>query len=450
MWSESELTAIGELVEFAIGGGWGNDPHETLEDGEQLVQVIRGTDIPAVQYGHLGQSPFRVETKRSVEKRTLQAGDIVLEISGGSSAKGQTTGRTCLITSVVLENAQAPLIPASFCRLVRLKQEMVFPEFAYYWLQEMYKSGRAGEYENRSTGISNFQFKVFLEREKLRLPAMAEQKDIALTLRAIDDKIANNRTLAADLEAMARAIFKSWFVDFDPVKAKMDGRAPAGMDAETAALFPDELVESELGLIPKGWVPSSIGDVADNVKSGVRADTIDPDEPYVALEHFEKACLSLFAHARGQDATSNKTRFEAGDLLFGKLRPYFHKVAIAPFDGVCSTDVLAIRPKSTQYASYTYCAFSNKSVVDYVTNLSGGTRMPRTNWKQLASYPAAIPPVAVANAFNLVAAPMLGFVADVGAENLELSRLRDILLPRLISGKLRLPDSSDQSLAEGD
>ena len=152
--------------------------------------------------------------------------------------------------------------------------------------------------------------------------------------------------------------------------------------------------------------------------------------------------MSLFENAIGKEATSNKTRFQAGDLLFGKLRPYFHKVSIAPFDGVCSTDVLAIRPKFECYAAYTYCAFSSEAVINYSTNLSGGTRMPRTNWKQLAGFPAAVPPVSVASAFNTLVLPMLQFVAEVGMENRGLSELRDTLLPRLISGKLRLPEAA--------
>ena len=114
----------------------------------------------------------------------------------------------------------------------------------------MYASGRAALYEQQSTGISNFQFEYFLDSEVIRLPPLEEQRAIAHVLGTLDDKIELNRRMNATLEAMARALFRSWFVDFDPVRAKMEGR-DTGLPKDIADLFPDRLVDSELGEIPE-------------------------------------------------------------------------------------------------------------------------------------------------------------------------------------------------------
>ena len=116
----------------------------------------------------------------------------------------------------------------------------------------MHKSGRAELYQNQSTGISNFQFEYFLDEEILRLPSLSEQRAIAHVLGTLDDKIELNRRVNGTLEAMARLLFKSWFVDFDPVRAKAEGRDP-GLPGPLADLFPARLVDSELGEIPEGW-----------------------------------------------------------------------------------------------------------------------------------------------------------------------------------------------------
>ena len=154
------------------------------------------------------------------------------------------------------------------------------------------------------------------------------------------------------LEEMARALFKSWFVDFDPVRAKMEGRwrqgeSLPGLPADLYDLFPDCLVPSELGETPEGWQVKTLGDVAEQRRDGVMPEQIDPNSPYIALEHMPKRCISLSAWGSADRLASGKFRFRRGDILFGKLRPYFHKVGVAPVDGVCSTDIVVISPKGT-------------------------------------------------------------------------------------------------------
>jgi type I restriction enzyme S subunit len=149
-----------------------------------------------------------------------------------------------------------------------------------------------------------------------------------------------NRTL----EAMARAIFKSWFVDFDPGRAKTEGRNPS-IPKKIADLFPDEFEDSELGEIPNGWLVGNLGMIADEVRDAVQPTAIEPQTPYIALEHMPRRCIALDSWSMANDIASGKLRFQTGNILFGKLRPYFQKVGQAPLDGVCSTDIVVCKAK---------------------------------------------------------------------------------------------------------
>lgn len=191
-----------ELVIHAIGGGWGES---TSSEGTEQVAVIRGADFPALAVGDTSSVPIRWEASRKISKRELQAGDIVLEISGGTSDR--PTGRTVFISERLLEQFDTPVIPASFCRLVRIDPDVANPHYVYWWLQGMYADGRTWGYQNRSTGIANFQFPHFLDTEKVVLPPPSEQRAIAATLGALDDKIESNRRASTVLSELADSVF---------------------------------------------------------------------------------------------------------------------------------------------------------------------------------------------------------------------------------------------------
>jgi type I restriction enzyme S subunit len=257
----------------------------------------------------------------------------------------------------------------------------------------------------------------------------------------LDNRIEHNRILAANLEAIARRLFKSWFVDFDPVRAKVAGETPPGLADDIAALFPDRFVDSEIGEVPEGWNVGNISDFSTNVRVGCTPSQFSSGDFYVALEHFDRRCLTLWDGGSGDDATSNKSRFAKGDLLFGKLRPYFHKVAIAPMDGICSTDILVIRCADKAYREFMYFSLFQDDVIQFVSDASGGTRMPRTNWETLAGYDCVIPPKSLSCAFREIVAPMIETMMQRVSENGALTKLRDHLLPRLISGKIRVAEA---------
>jgi type I restriction enzyme S subunit len=289
-----------------------------------------------------------------------------------------------------------------------------------------------------------------LNRIAVQCPPRSIQDEIVGVLGTLDDRIALLRDTNATLEAIAQALFKSWFVDFDPVRAKMAGRAPEGMDEATAALFPDGFEESAFGLVPKGWTPGLLGDVVRTVKSQLRPSELRDVMNYVGLEHVPRKSLSLISWDTAGGLESAKAKFSEGDVLFGRLRPYFHKVVAAPFDGVCSTDILVCQSKQRSYYGFVAFHLFSTELIAYASRLSNGAKMPRIGWSDIAAYPLVIPSEQTTSAYTQVVSTLLNRMKANVFQAQTLATLRDTLLPRLISGQLRLPevkDAADKALA---
>jgi type I restriction enzyme, S subunit len=425
-----------DLLLFTRDGEWGQaEP----QDGFVEMRVVRGTDFEAARYGDFSETPVRHIAQRFAEYKKLQPNDIIIETAGGSP--GKPTGRTLFFKQHFIDESSLPFACASFCRFLRVNPCIAEPEYVYWYLQYLYNSGYIGTYQVQHTGVARFQYTTFAESTEIRLPPLSEQHTIAAILGSLDDKIDLNRRMNATLEAIARAIFKSWFVDFDPVHAKARGEQPYGMDADTAILFPDLFEESPLGLIPSDWYAGTLGDIAENKRRSVQPEQLIFDTPYIGLANMPQRSIALPEWGMAEEAESNKYAFYAGEFLFGKLRPYFHKVGIAPIDGVCSTDILVVVPRSPEWYGLTLATISDQAFVQYTTSLSAGTKMPRTNWHDMARYQIAIPPSQVAEAYNNIVIPMFEMIQSNVHESHTLVELRDTLLPKLLSGELRITDA---------
>ena len=270
-----------------------------------------------------------------------------------------------------------------------------------------------------------------------------EEAFIAHVLGSLDDKIELNRQINETLEQMARALYKSWFVDFDPVRAKLDGlwrrgESLPGLPAELYDLFPDRLVASELGEIPEGWEVGKIGDVASQRRQQVRPDYIDGETAYIGLEHIPRRSIALSEWGKAEGLASGKFRFKEGDILFGKLRPYFHKVGVAPLDGICSTDIVVVSPILADWFGFTLGHLSSTEFVGYTDAASTGTRMPRTNWDDMALYKVPLPTQREAKAYTELIQPWVDKIVLSLHESRSLAAKRNALLPELVSGTLRV------------
>ena len=274
---------------------------------------------------------------------------------------------------------------------------------------------------------------------RLPLPPLPEQRAIAHVLGAIDDKIDLNRRMAGTLEEMARALFTSWFVRFDPVRAKMAGQ-PTGLPAHIEALFPDALVDSELGEVPEGWGVGALSDLATAPRSSVDPRGLPPETQYLGLEHLPRRSWAIAERGTTADVESSKSVVSRGDILFGKIRPYFHKVGPSPIDGVCSADILVFKPIEVADYAYVLCLVSSDAFVSYATQVSNGAKMPRVTTTDALRYLLAVPPATIRSAFQMTVLPLVSSLLAACDQSETLTALRDTLLPKLVSGEVRITD----------
>jgi len=264
------------------------------------------------------------------------------------------------------------------------------------------------------------------------------------TVQAYDDKIELNRRMNQTLEEIARALFKFWFVDFGPVRAKAEGRwkkgeSLPGMPADMWDLWPSEFEDSELGEIPSGWKVGPLGDVAEVVSEPEDPSSANALEPYIGLEHMESRCLAVYRTGSMRDVKTAKLRFQIGDILFGRLRPYFHKVAVAWEDGYCSTTVAVVRPRTPPWHAFLLGHMNRSDFVDFATANSNGTTMPSISTKDLLSYQVTTPPTSLVRRLTEIQTPIIARIRMAASEIRTLEGLRDALLPKLLSGEIRVP-----------
>lgn len=450
------------IVAYAIGGGWG---HEAPQPGTIPVSVIRGTDFSKIASGDLSEIPRRYEVASKVERRKLRPGDIILEISGGSRTSNQTTGRSLFVTKEVLEELGEPVIPASFCKLVRIDESVVLPRYAYYALQEMYLSGRAALYENHSTGISNFQFEYFLDHELVYLPDISEQRAIVHILGSLDDKIELYCRMNKTLEAMARAFFKSWFVDYDPVidnalkvgkpipdellekaerrremldRAQLEGRS-AGLPDHLAQLFPDEFEDSELGWIPKGWKLRGLDEIA-NYQNGLVLQKYPPEGkdslPVIKIAQLRRGNMKGADHVCSN--IPNEYVVEDGDVLFAWSGSLMVDIWCG---GRGALNQHIFKVTSTQYPKWFYYYW----LKHYLPIFQGiaadkATTMGHIQRHHLSEVKVIVPPPVLLEQMNRFLSPILDKIVYNRIEVRTLASIRDVLLPKLISGELRVKD----------
>ena len=276
-------------------------------------------------------------------------------------------------------------------------------------------------------------------------PPLREQQEIASFLRALDDKIELNRRMNQTLEAMAQALFKSWFVDFDPVRAKAEGQAPAGMDAETAGLFPDSFEDSVLGEIPQGWVVSPIADCVEiNGWSLASRDALDAIN-YIEISEVSRGNIGAIAHyQRGEEPSRARRRLRHGDTVLSTVRPDRRAYFLAlhpPDDLVASTGFAVLTPRSAPW-SFVHAAMTQSEVFDYLGRHADGGAYPAVSAELIGAWLVAMPSRSgVFDAFHGVCAPLYGGAECNRREARLLAAIRDALLPKLLSGDIRVKET---------
>jgi len=314
-------------------------------------------------------------------------------------------------------------------------------EYAYWLLLcervKLVAQGNGSVFTNLKTDI--------LKSHVVKIPPIKVQVAVANALNLLDDRITLLRETNATLEAIAQALFKSWFVDFDPVRAKAEGRKPEGMDATTAALFPDSFEESELGLVPKGWRWAALADAyemnpARKLKKGEVA-------PY--LDMSSAPTSGHCSEAYVQREMGSGAKFTNGDTLLARITPCLEngKSAFVDFlddgqNGWGSTEFIVLRPKAPLPEYHGYLLARHTQFRDFAVQcMSGTSGRQRIQNDMLGRFLLALPTESVANAFSDFVMPIQKSITANHKQAQTLGLLRDTLLPRLISGQLRLPDA---------
>ncbi|HVS09300.1 MAG TPA: restriction endonuclease subunit S [Planctomycetota bacterium] len=391
------------------------------------VLFIRGGDIAD---GRVLTGQLRTITREVSEqyRRTqLRGGELVISLVGNP---GQVA-----IVPTSLKGANI----ARQAGLVRLRED-VDVHFVKYFL-----GSQNGQESLGAHSLGSVQQVINLRDLKTVLiptPPLTEQRAIAHILGTLDAKIELNRQMNETLEAMARALFRSWFVDFDPVRAKAEGRNP-GIPRPLADLFPESFEDSELGEIPKGWRVGHFGDVVEQLR-----DQENPlSSPDVLYHHF-----SLPAFDEGQSpkieygATikSLKSRLPTGVVLLSKLNPEIERVWLADVcpgeRSVCSTEFLVLRARSPFTRSFVYCLARSPLFRQQVEGLVTGTSKShqRAQVDSILNLAAVLPTSSIAAAFDRSADSLLVRTLECRRESRTLAALRDVLLPELISGEIRV------------
>ena len=275
------------------------------------------------------------------------------------------------------------------------------------------------------------------------LPPIPEQRAIAYILSTIDDKIELNRRMNETLEAMARALFKSWFVDFDPVRAKAEGRNP-GLPKPLADLFPDSFEDSELGEIPKGWAVGALSDVASLNPESWSKETRPEVINYIDLSNVKWGSIDDVVSYKQQDEPSRAQRvLRSGDTIIGTVRPGNGSYAFISANGLTgSTGFAVLRPHRSEYAQFIYLAATAAVNIEALAHLADGGAYPAVRPDVVIATPVIRPSDKVFTQFSMLSDSLLARIAQNERESRTLAALRNTLLPKLISGELRVPEET--------
>ncbi|WP_081585931.1 restriction endonuclease subunit S [Tsukamurella sp. 1534] len=379
-WSVAD---VGDIAEVAIG------PFGSSMKADEYV----AEGVPVVAGGHLrdGRHPdlssadmISAATADRLARSLLAPGDLVFPHRGA-------IGRVGL--------ADRPMMMSTSMMRARFAPEVVDSSYAYWHFRGVANAELLTMASSVGTpGIG--QPLASLRSVQFRYPPLPQQQRIAGVLNALDDQIVANRALLRSA---------------------------------------DELVRVRYSCLPHGR--ARLGDIAEEIRQKIAPADIAPDCGYVGLEHFDRRLVWLQEWGAGSDVSSTKSVFVDRDVLFGKLRPYFHKVSTAPGSGVCSTDILVIRAKDVRLSALVLSACASDEVVAMAVQNSNGTRMPRAKWVDIADFSVPDPGLEETKAFvDFVDAVRLRCLAAV-RENAVLATARDELLPLLMDGRITVKEA---------
>jgi type I restriction enzyme S subunit len=427
MSSEWRNTTVREICWKVFSGGTPTSTNSAFYDGGSIPWLrtkevnysrICGTEEHITELGFQNSSV-----------KLVPVNSVIVAMYGN----GDTAGRVA-INEVPLTTNQA------CCNLV-IDENQADYRFVYYYLMGQYKAlvdlKNGGSQQNLNCQL----IKAF----PIALPNVVEQRDISVLLESLDDRITLLRETNATLEAIAQALFKSWFVDFDAVRAKMEGRAPEGMDEATAALFPDGLDESALGAGPKGWTYSALASVCSYLSRGISPKYTEDGGVLVLNQKCVRGFSVDYSKGRRHDPSQRKIdgrSLAVGDVLVnstgvGKLGRVAQVLTLSE-SAIVDSHVTVVRAGDRMTWTYLgqWMASKQPEIEAMGEGSTGQTELSRA---KLGELPILVPSGQVLAAFDSVVASLKQRVSLNETQAQTLATPCDILLPRLIFGQLRLP-----------
>ena len=292
-----------------------------------------------------------------------------------------------------------------------VNDKIVIPKFLYYVMSLINLSRY-----NEGTSIPSLRTET-LNRLDLPIPNLDYQKRVLTVLSNIDKKISLNKKINKNLEHLLYNIFYYWFISFEK--------------------FNDvDFIETEIGKIPKGWEVGILKDILTLTKN-----TINPRKtnglPYLPIDIIPMNSLGILELKSDEEANSSLITFDKNDILIGAMRVYFHRVVVSPCSGVTRSTCFVLKPKKETYLSYSLLLCNLNQTIHYAQNTSKGTTMPYAVWNNgLGDMEILIPPENILNEFHMIVFPIIKKIRDSYNEINKLTKLRDTLLPKLMSGEI--------------
>jgi type I restriction enzyme S subunit len=407
------------------------------------ISFIRSQNVYDNRFEIAGLAHIDDEQAALLSNVEVRSKDVLINITGDSIA------RCCLVPEYVLParvNQHVSIIrPSTSLDSIFLQKYLCEPNVKEYVIG------------HDAGGTRKALTKGHIESFLIPLPPLPEQKAIASILGSLDDKIELNRRMNETLEGMARAIFKSWFVDFDPVWAKKRGQNPVGMDNVTAALFPNDFEDSKLGKIPKGWIITCIGDQCNVVRGlSYKGEFLSKAGEGLPMHNLNSVYEGGGYKNEGLKWYSGPYRednlIHAGDVIVTNTEQGFEYLligyaAIVPKrfgdEGLFSHHIYRLRPKCGSYLppSFVYQLLRTPRFHEVIAGYTNGTTVNMLPLDGLQKPSFVLPPQSVVDRCSQLLQTIVSRVESMYDENATLSKLRDTLLPKLMSGKIRVKDA---------
>jgi type I restriction enzyme S subunit len=387
-------------------------------------EIKKGTKVKFVAMQDLEEFNKKI---KSFSHRSFKGGS---KFKNGDTLMARITpclenGKTAFVD--ILEENEVGAGSTEFIVLSGKKGETI-NQFVYYLTVSSQMRADAIQSMTGTSGRQRVQNDL-LSSKRIIIPPINEQKSIASILSSLDSKIELNQKMNKTLEAIGQALFKRWFVDFEFPNEKGKPYKSSG----------GEMIDSELGKIPKGWKVGKLKDLVGNVKDSLQAGEGIKNRKYVPIDNLSMNQIGLTSYLPYTEAQSSLIGFEKDDILIGAMRIYFHRVNLAPFSGVTRTTSFVLRPKNKNQLSYSLFLLNLDETIGFANAHSKGSTMPYAVWNNsLENMPVIIPNNEIMKSFNDLIYPQLCSIRDMVFESNNLSVIRDSLLPKLMSGEIRV------------